>query len=150
SVGLPRWSLAGGQSARSGRWPSRVWMTVIPAVRLAASTCCSGGITVRSRLTSLPSVSPKPPGSTKSRCISMITSAVCAGSKRNGPGSAGTVSRSAGIRLSAGGGGEDRLGRGDAAEDPALHGHHPQRRGVVAQLGGPGAVGQDQALVAPI
>jgi hypothetical protein len=30
---LPRASLAGGQSDRSGRWPSRVWMTGRPAVR---------------------------------------------------------------------------------------------------------------------
>ena len=27
----PRASLAGGQSVMSGRWPSRVWMTIIPS-----------------------------------------------------------------------------------------------------------------------
>ena len=47
---------------------------------------CSGGTTVCSSDTSLPSVSPKPPGSRKSRCMSMTTSAVVAGSKSNGYG----------------------------------------------------------------
>ena len=43
----------------------------------------SGGICTITwmRLTSLPSDSPKPPGSAKSRCMSMTISAVCAGSK---------------------------------------------------------------------
>ena len=40
----PRANLAGGQSVMSGRWPSRVWMTVIPSSRAAASTRCSGSI----------------------------------------------------------------------------------------------------------
>ena len=75
SDGLPRRSFAGGRSDRSGRWPSRVWMTVIPVSRAAASTRRSGGTTPASWATSLPSVSPKPPGSRKSRCMSMITSA---------------------------------------------------------------------------
>ncbi|MBM2811800.1 MAG: hypothetical protein HW416_2559 [Chloroflexi bacterium] len=39
--------------------------------------------------TSFPSASPKLPGSTKSRCISMMMSASFAGSRRNGCGSAG-------------------------------------------------------------
>jgi hypothetical protein len=90
-VGSPRLSLAGGQSDRSGTWPSRVWITVSPTSRAVASTFCSGGTTASSSDTSLPSVSPKPPGSTKSRCMSMITSAVLAGSKVNGYGSAATV-----------------------------------------------------------
>ncbi len=34
--GAPRLSLAGGQSDRSGSWPSRVWMTMIPDDRAAA------------------------------------------------------------------------------------------------------------------
>ena len=85
-LGSPRLSLAGGQSDRSGTWPSRVWITVSPTSRAAASTSCSGGTTASSSDTSLPRVSPKPPGSTKSRCMSMITSAVLAGSKVNGYG----------------------------------------------------------------
>ncbi len=35
---LPRASLAGGQSDRSGRWPSRVWTTSRPAPRAASRT----------------------------------------------------------------------------------------------------------------
>src|SRR2546423_8889178 len=125
-------------------------MTAIPTPRLAASTVCRGAITALSRSTSLPKASPKPPGSMKSRCMSITISAVWAGSKRNGPGSAGTVSWSAAIGLPWNGSRQHGFGGGDAAEDAALHGHHPQRRSVVAQLGAPGAVGQDQALVAPI
>ena len=34
--------LAGGRSARSGRWPSRVWMTSRPAARHAASSAPVG------------------------------------------------------------------------------------------------------------
>ena len=90
-LGSPRLSFAGGQSDRSGTCPSRVWITVIPASRAAARTFCSGGTTACRWLTSLPSVSPNPPGSTKSRCMSMITSAVVAGSNSNAYGSASTV-----------------------------------------------------------
>ena len=88
--GAPRLSFAGGQSDRSGRWPSLVWMTVMPAARAAASRSTSGGTTFWSWPTSLPRVSPKPPGSRKSRCMSMITSAVCPATTRKGDGSAGT------------------------------------------------------------
>ena len=88
-LGSPRLSLAGGQSDRSGTCPSRVWITVRPTARAVSSTFLSGGTTACRWLTSLPSVSPKPPGSTKSRCMSMITSAVVAGSNVNGYGSAG-------------------------------------------------------------
>ena len=90
-LGSPRLSLAGGQSDRSGTCPSRVWITVRPTARAVSSTFLSGGTTACRWLTSLPSVSPKPPGSTKSRCMSMITSAVLAGSNVNGYGSAATV-----------------------------------------------------------
>lgn len=37
NVWPPRVSLAGGQSDRSGRWPSRVWMTSIPISRALSS-----------------------------------------------------------------------------------------------------------------
>src|SRR3712207_8860753 len=36
------------------------------------------------------------------------------------------------------------------AEHPALHGHHVQGGAVVVRVGRPGAVGQDQALVAAV
>ena len=48
----------------------------MPAARAAASTAWSGSTTRASRTTSLPSSSPKPPGSRKSRCRSMMRSAV--------------------------------------------------------------------------
>ncbi len=37
-LGAPRSTLAGGASDRSGRWPSRVWMTSMPVSRAASST----------------------------------------------------------------------------------------------------------------
>ena len=86
--GAPRASLAGGASARSGRCPSRVWMTSMPAARAAASAAAQGPTAACSSETSLPSVSPKPPGSRKSRCMSMMTSAVRPTSNGIGPGSA--------------------------------------------------------------
>ena len=46
----------------------------VPA-RQAASSAWFGSIVRRSCETSLPSISPKPPGSRKSRCMSMISSA---------------------------------------------------------------------------
>jgi len=61
-----------------------VWITVRPTARAVSSTFLSGGTTDCRSETSFPSVSPKPPGSTKSRCMSMITSAVLAGSNANG------------------------------------------------------------------
>ena len=91
SDGLPRSRLAGNRSVRSGRCPSRVWMTVQPRSRKAASTARVGSIALRRRETSLPRDSPKPPGSTKSRWKSMHSSATCAGSNEYGKGSAGTV-----------------------------------------------------------
>ena len=65
-----------GSRLRSARWPSRVWTTSMPAARAAASTARVGSTTRSSRPTSLPSSSPKPPGSRKSRCRSMMSSAV--------------------------------------------------------------------------
>ena len=146
-LGSPRLSFAGGQSDRSGTCPSRVWITVIPASRTAARTFCSGGTTACRWLTSLPSVSPNPPGSTKSRCMSMITSAVVAGSNVNGVRLCrnGVHSESSQVVASM-----TDADVGHAAEHPALHGHHVQRGGVVAGVGGAGAVGQDQALVAAV
>ena len=63
-----------------------------------------------SSATSLPSVSPKPPGSRKSRCMSMMTSAVRAGSRgdRRGLGGEADVAHRAGSL------GSDRLARGRA------------------------------------
>ena len=75
-LGAPRAIFAGGASDRSGRWPSRVWMTSMPASRAAASIARQGATALCRRDTSLPSVSPKPPGSRKSRCMSMMRSAV--------------------------------------------------------------------------
>ena len=46
--GAPRLSFAGGQSDRSGSWPSRVWMTMTPADRAAAIKAASGGTTLSS------------------------------------------------------------------------------------------------------
>src|SRR6478735_1336345 len=89
--GLPRCSFAGGQSERSARWPSLVWMTSMPEALAAASTSASGGTTFCSRETSLPRVSPKPPGSRKSRCMSITTRAVAATFNGNGPGAASTA-----------------------------------------------------------
>ena len=43
SEGSPRSTLCFGASERSGRWPSRVWITSIPAARAAASILRSGG-----------------------------------------------------------------------------------------------------------
>ena len=48
--------------------------------RATWSSAFNGPITLASSDTSLPSVSPKPPGSRKSRCMSMITSAQVCGS----------------------------------------------------------------------
>jgi hypothetical protein len=54
------------------------------------------------------------------------------------------------MMISCRGGGQYRVRRRDTTEDPALHGDHSQCRDVVAQLGSAGAVGQHQALVAPV
>ncbi len=56
---------------------------MIPSPRAAARTLPSGATTFVSIETSFPSDSPKPPGNRKSRCMSMITSAVVAGSSSN-------------------------------------------------------------------
>ena len=40
--GWPRSILAFGASERSGRWPSRVWITSMPAARAASSTALQG------------------------------------------------------------------------------------------------------------
>jgi hypothetical protein len=59
------------------------------AGRARRSSTAAIGFTARaSWLTSLPSVSPKPPGSMKSRCMSMMRSAVAAQSSAIGSGSA--------------------------------------------------------------
>ena len=92
-LGAPRSTFAGGASLKSGRWPSRVWITSIPAARAPASSSAHGPIAARSSETSLPSVSPKPPGSMKSRCMSMTTSALRCGSIVRGAGTASIVMR---------------------------------------------------------
>jgi len=58
----PRVSFAGGQSDRSGRWPSRVWTMNIFFSRAFANTLSRGGTAASSSEVSLPSISPKPPG----------------------------------------------------------------------------------------
>src|SRR5438105_98145 len=63
-------------------------MTSMPAARAAASTEAIGCTARATRLTSLPSGRPKPPGSMKSRCMSMMRSAVAAQSSSIGSGSA--------------------------------------------------------------
>src|SRR5258708_31185253 len=88
-LGAPRWSLAIGASDRSGRWPSRVCTTRTSALRAALKTAWQGPTAPASWVTSLPSVAPKPPGSRKSRCMSMMTSAVFDQSSSIGAGSAG-------------------------------------------------------------
>jgi hypothetical protein len=47
-----------------------------PRARQAASSDAIGAMALCRRVTSLPSDAPNPPGSTKSRCMSMTTSAV--------------------------------------------------------------------------
>ncbi len=73
-----RVALAGVQD-RSSPWRGRV-----------AISAATVGTIATTGVRSLPSVSPKPPGSRKSRCMSMTTSAVRAGSKRKAKGSAAT------------------------------------------------------------
>ena len=72
-----------GRSARSGRCPSLVWIASRSAARHAVRSCRFGSMDRRSRETSLPSSSPNPPGSRKSRCMSMMTRAQRAGSNPN-------------------------------------------------------------------
>ncbi len=95
--GIAACALGRGQSVRSGRCPSRVWTTVMPSSRAAARTAPTTGIVGASSETSFPSVSPKPPGSRKSRCMSMITSAVVDGSNAYGYGRASTVTGGASL-----------------------------------------------------
>jgi len=83
----PRSILAVGASDRSGWCPSRVWMTSRPAARRLQHRR-EGATAALSRLTSLPSVSPKPAGSRKSRCMSMKRSAVHSSAAASGYGSA--------------------------------------------------------------
>src|SRR4029077_1803498 len=90
-AGSPRSTFIGGASVRSGRWPSRVWMMRMPARRAAARTSAQGPTAVLRREISLPSAAPKPPGSRKSRCISMMTSAIRPVSTASGSGSAAMV-----------------------------------------------------------
>src|SRR3970282_403547 len=86
--GFPRRYLAGGRSDRAGRCPSRVWITKMPASRQAFSTRSAAGRASSRSEVSLPSDSPKPPGYTKSRWKSIITSAVFLGSNSKSYGSA--------------------------------------------------------------
>src|ERR1700688_1998402 len=63
-------------------------MTNMPTRREAASTSRHGSTAACSRETSLPSAAPNPPGSRKSRCMSLITSADLSKSTERGSGSA--------------------------------------------------------------
>src|SRR5438046_1044669 len=63
-------------------------MTIISRARTASSMRLHGAMTACKGVTSLPSASPNPPGSTKSRCMSMTSSAVVRGSNSNSYGSA--------------------------------------------------------------
>src|SRR6185312_11194073 len=63
----------------------------IPARRAAASNAFAGATALARRDTSFPSASPNPPGSRKSRCMSIMTIAVTAGSTLIAPGSASMV-----------------------------------------------------------
>ena len=81
--GLPRSYFAAGRSDRSARWPSRVWTMNRPAARHALSTRSAAGRALSRNEVSFPSDSPKPPGYTKSRWKSIMTSAVVAGSNWN-------------------------------------------------------------------
>src|SRR5262245_60816874 len=49
SLGFPRSSLTGGTSDRSGRWPSRVWITKCPHRRAVSSTARQGSIAAGKR-----------------------------------------------------------------------------------------------------
>ena len=71
--GSPRSTLCGGASDISGRWPSRVWMTSMPKSRAAASSFAGRARRLPGAATRhCPSASPNPPGSRKSRCMSMM------------------------------------------------------------------------------
>ena len=63
----------GGQSASCGSCASCVWMTCMPCARASASSRAQAGTMRCSGDTSLPSIAPKPPGSRKSRCMSIST-----------------------------------------------------------------------------
>src|SRR5262245_41581926 len=66
-------------------------MTRMPARRAAASSFLHGSTAALSSETSLPSAAPNPPGSRKSRCMSMMTSAILLVSTASGAGSAAMV-----------------------------------------------------------
>src|SRR4029078_2158899 len=85
----------------------------------ASSTLRVGSIALRSSETSLPRASPNPPGSTKSRCMSMMTSAQLPRSNENSYGSAPTLR----IATPRANGTPDRF-RGDAGFELFL-GHRP-------------------------
>ena len=63
----------GGQSPRSAAWASSVCATKRPRARAASSTRAAAGTADRSGATSLPSDAPKPSGSRKSRCQSIMS-----------------------------------------------------------------------------
>src|ERR1700730_3738286 len=127
--GWPRSTLAGGASVRSGRWPSRVWMTSSPRRRAAASTAWQGSTAAASRDTSVPRASPNPPGSRKSRCMAMMISAVRSRSPAIGSGSASIKTVMA---WPASNKGES----GDRSPDPVLS--HAVAGGLTQKSGAPG------------
>ena len=118
-----------------------------PFARHAASSFRFGSIIRRSCDTSLPSISPKPPGSRKSRCMSMISSAQVAGENSNGYGSASTVNDMCLVmRIAL----MNARRVGHRAEDAALHGDHLERGQMVPVVGRAGAVREQQTFVAAI
>ena len=79
-----------GSRTRSAVCASRVWTIGQPRARQAASSARDRrDRRLRAGVTSLPSEAPKPPGSMKSRCMSMTTSAVVAGVELVGEGRRG-------------------------------------------------------------
>mmetsp|Transcript_22375 Transcript_22375/g.55280 ORF Transcript_22375/g.55280 Transcript_22375/m.55280 type:complete len:310 (-) Transcript_22375:639-1568(-) len=80
-----------GQSLRSGRCASRVWITGMEAARAAARTRAAAGMAAIKGDTSLPRDPPKPPGWQKSFCQSIMTSAAAPAGHINAEGvAAGT------------------------------------------------------------
>src|SRR6516165_5297355 len=133
SEGSPRRRLAGGQSDRSALWHSLVWITGTPMARRPSIRRRTVGTIAARRETSLPRLAPKPPGSMKSRCMSMTISAADRRSSAKGYGRAARV----GISMVSGHVGTNRarvggLDRG-LVDDASLR-HHEDAIGQLEQL----------------
>ena len=88
SSSRPRASLLGGQSVRSGRWPSRVCTTIIPAARAASRTAASGSTTRRAARRRCPAARRTRRARGSHAACRSARSAVLAGSRRNSYGRA--------------------------------------------------------------